>query len=55
MFKDTRLNPDPFADKFDVQNGGSIEVFENEDDAIARAKYVKKSHKEFFSSRRVLL
>jgi hypothetical protein len=41
MFKDNRLNPDPIANEFDVQNGGSIEVFEDEDDAIARAKYLK--------------
>jgi hypothetical protein len=41
MFKDTRLNPDPMAKGFDAQNGGSIEVFEDEDDAIARATYLK--------------
>jgi hypothetical protein len=41
MFKDNRLNSDPMAKEFDVQNGGSIEVFEDEDDAIARAKYLK--------------
>jgi hypothetical protein len=47
MFKDTRLNPDPMAKEFDVQNGGSIEVFEDEDDAIARAKYLKTLTKSF--------
>jgi hypothetical protein len=41
IFNDTRLNPDPMAKGFDVQNGGSIEVFKDEDDAIARAKYLK--------------
>jgi hypothetical protein len=47
MFKDTRLNPDPMAEEFDVQNGGSIEVFENEDNAIARAKYLENITKSF--------
>ena len=47
MFEDTRLNPDPVADKFDVQNGGSIEVFKDEDDARARAKYLKELTKSF--------
>jgi hypothetical protein len=47
MFKDTRLNPDPIAKEFDVQNGGSIEVFEDEDDAIARAKYLETITKSF--------
>src|SRR5215218_5699616 len=40
-FEDTRLKPDPMADKFDVQNGGSIEVFENQDDAITRKEYIE--------------
>ena len=47
MFKDTRLAPDPMAKGFDVQNGGSIEVFEDEDDAIARAKYLETVTKSF--------
>jgi hypothetical protein len=47
MFKDTRLNPDPIAKEFDVQNGGSIEVFKDEDDAIARTKYLKNLTKSF--------
>src|SRR5215213_823499 len=46
-FEDTRLKPDPMADKFDVQNGGSIEVFENEDDAIRRKEYVEDIGKSF--------
>src|SRR5215211_2947868 len=41
MFNDTRLKPDSIAKEFDVQNGGSIEVFKDEDDAIARAKYLR--------------
>lgn len=47
MFKDTRLNPDPIASEFDVQNGGSIEVFENEDDAIKRAEYLEAVTQSF--------
>jgi hypothetical protein len=47
MFEDTRLNPDPMAKGFDVQNGGSIEVFEDEDDAIARAEYLETVTKSF--------
>jgi len=47
MFKDTRLKPDPISKKFDVQNGGSIEVFKDEDDARARAKYLKELTKSF--------
>jgi hypothetical protein len=35
------------AKEFDVQNGGSIEVFENEDDAIARAEYLEEVTKAF--------
>ena len=46
-FKDTRFKPDPTAKEIDVQNGGSIEVFENEDDAIARAKYLRNLTKRF--------
>jgi len=46
-FKDTRLNPHSVVDKFDVQNGGSIEVFENQDDAIARKNYVESIRKVF--------
>jgi hypothetical protein len=41
IFKDTRLKPDPIASEFDVQNGGSVEVFENEDDAIRRQDYLE--------------
>ena len=40
-FKDTRLKPDEIARGFDVQNGGSIEVFENQDDATTRKEYLK--------------
>ena len=40
-FEDTRLKPDPMAEKFDVLNGGSIEVFENQDDATVRKEYLK--------------
>jgi hypothetical protein len=46
-FTDTRLKSDPIADKFDVQNGGSIEVFENENDAIRRKEYVESIGKGF--------
>jgi hypothetical protein len=46
-FKDTRLKPDPIAGKFDVPNGGSIEVFEDQDDAIARKKYLEGLGKSF--------
>ena len=46
-FEDTRLKPDPMANKFDVQNGGSIEVFENKDDAIRRKEYVGDIGKSF--------
>jgi Na+-transporting methylmalonyl-CoA/oxaloacetate decarboxylase gamma subunit len=47
-FTDTRLKPDPIADdKFDVQNGGSIEVFENKNDAIRRKEYVDSIGKGF--------
>jgi hypothetical protein len=35
------------ADKFDVQNGGSIEVFENKNDAIRRKEYVEGIGKSF--------
>jgi hypothetical protein len=47
MFNDTRLKPDPMAKGFDVQNGGSIEVFEDEDEAIARAEYLENVTKSF--------
>ena len=40
-FKDTRLKPDEIARGFDVQNGGSIEVFETQDDATVRKEYLK--------------
>jgi hypothetical protein len=40
-FRDTRLKPDEIARGFDVQNGGSIEVFEDQDDATARKEYLK--------------
>lgn len=47
-FTDTRLKPNPIADdKFDVQNGGSIEVFENKNAAIRRKKYVASIGKGF--------
>jgi hypothetical protein len=46
-FKDSRLKPDTIARGFDVQNGGSIEFFENEDDAIARAEYLEGIGKAF--------
>jgi hypothetical protein len=46
-FKDTRLNHDPMAAKIDIQHGGSIEVFENQDDAIARKNYVENMGKVF--------
>jgi len=46
-FEDTRLKPDPMANKFDVQNGGSIEVFENQDDAITRKEYIESIGKGF--------
>jgi hypothetical protein len=47
-FTDTRLKPDPIAgEKFDVQNGGSIEVFENKNDAIRRKEYVESIGKGF--------
>jgi hypothetical protein len=47
MFKDTRLKADPMAKQLDVQNGGSIEAFKDEDDAKARAKYLKNLTKSF--------
>ncbi len=47
IFKDTRLKPDPIASEFDVQNGDSVEVFENEDDAIRRQKYLEAITKGF--------
>jgi len=41
-FKDTRLSTDDLAgDSFDVRNGGSIETFENEEDAATRQEYLK--------------
>jgi hypothetical protein len=46
-FKDTRLKTDLIARGFDVQNGGSIEVFENQEDAIARKKYLETVQKGF--------
>jgi hypothetical protein len=46
-FKDTRLRHDPIAGKFDILDGGSIEVFEDQDDAIARKKYLKGVTKTF--------
>ena len=46
-FTDTRLKPDPTANKIEVENGGSIEVFEDESDAIARAKYLRTLTKSF--------
>ena len=39
-FYDTRLKPAQFAKGFDVMNGGTVEVFENEDDTIRRKEYV---------------
>ena len=41
IFKDTRLKPHPIASEFDVQNGGSVEVFENKDDAVRRQEYLE--------------
>lgn len=41
IFNDTRLDPDPISADFDVQNGGSVEVFENKGDAIRREEYLK--------------
>jgi hypothetical protein len=46
-FKDTRLKSDSLADDLDVQEGGSIEVFENENDAIRRKEYVESIGKGF--------
>jgi zinc-ribbon domain len=46
-FKDTRIDPHSIADKIDVRNGGSIEVFENQDDATARKNYVESIGKAF--------
>ena len=46
-FKDTRLKPDSLADDLDVQEGGSIEVFENKSDAIRRKEYVEGIGKGF--------
>jgi hypothetical protein len=46
-FKDTRLKPDSLADNLDVQEGGSIEVFENESDAIRRKEYLESIGKGF--------
>ena len=46
-FTDTRLKPGPTANKIEVENGGSIEVFEDESDAIARAKYLRTLTKSF--------
>ncbi len=41
-FKDTRLPPDELAgDSSDVANGGSVETFDNEDDAIKRQEYLE--------------
>lgn len=41
-FKDTRLPPDELAgEDFDVANGGSVEVFANEDEAIKRQEYLE--------------
>ena len=40
-FMDTRLPPDELVGEgFDVANGGSVESFDNEDDAIARQEYL---------------
>jgi len=41
IFEDTRLGRDRSVSGFDVQNGGSVEVFENNEDAIRRAEYVE--------------
>jgi hypothetical protein len=41
IFNDTRLDPDPISEEFDVQNGGSIEVFENKNDAVRREEYLR--------------
>jgi hypothetical protein len=46
-FKDTRLKPDSLADDLNVQEGGSIEVFKNQDDAIARKQYIESIGKGF--------
>ena len=46
-FKDTRLKPDSLADDLDVQEGGSIEVFENKSDAIRRKEYIEGIGKGF--------
>lgn len=41
-FKDTRLPPDELAgEEFDVANGGSVETFDNEDDAARRQEYLE--------------
>ena len=41
-FMDTRLPPDELVGEgFDVANGGSVESFDNEDDAIARQEYLE--------------
>lgn len=39
-FKDTGLEPDSITEEFDVQNGGSAEVFETEEDAGRREEYL---------------
>jgi hypothetical protein len=46
-FKDTRLKPDSLADDLNVQEGGSIEVFKNQDDAITRKQYIESIGKGF--------
>jgi len=40
-FMDTRLDEDSLTHEIDTQEGGSVEVFENADDAAERADYVR--------------
>lgn len=40
-FKDARLEPEPFSEGFDIRNGGSVEVFETEEEAKRREEYLR--------------
>lgn len=40
-FKDAKLKSDPIAGELNVQDGGSVEVFEAEEEAVKREEYLK--------------
>ncbi len=40
-FKDTRLESEPFSEGFNIRNGGSVEVFETEEEAKRREEYLR--------------